>query len=92
MAISTQTANTSSAIDYGSAADATNAAVNACGAYDCRWVVYFVNGCGAVAQARDLSWGWARGGSLYTAESRAIANTPGYGARIVNWACTTGHQ
>lgn len=92
MAISTRTGNTSYAIDYSSSAAAATAAVNACGAADCRWVVYFANGCGAVAQAPDLSWGWGWGSSLSIAKSRAINGAPGRGARIVNWACTTGHQ
>ncbi len=92
MAISTRTGNTSYAIDYSSATAAAAAAVNTCGAADCTWVVYFANGCGAVAQAPDRSWGWSWGSSLSIAESQAIAGTPSYGARIVNWACTTGHQ
>lgn len=92
MAISVRTGNTAYAIDYSSAAAAATAAVNTCGAADCRWVVYFANGCGAVAQASDRSWGWGWGSALSTAESKAIAGAPGYGARIVNWACTTGHQ
>ncbi len=91
MAISQRTGNTSYAIDYGSANAAGAAAVNACRAADCQAVVYFANACGAVAQARDLSWGSGWGSSLSIAKSWAIAGA-GYGAHIVNWACTTGHQ
>jgi len=92
MAISQQTGNTAYAIDYSSAAAAEAAAVEKCSAADCQAVVTFANACGAVAQAPDLSWGWGWGPSLSLAESQAIAGTPGNGAHIVNWACTTGHQ
>jgi len=91
LAISIRTGNTSSAIDYGSAVAATNAAINACHAYDCQWVVYFANACGAVAQAQNLSWGWGWSASLSVAESLATSKA-GYGAHIVNWACTSNHQ
>jgi hypothetical protein len=92
MAISVSTGNTAYAIDYGSAASAEQAAVNSCGASDCKAVVNFANGCGAVAQAPDLSWGWGYGPSRSEAEYQAIVGAPGYGAKILAWACTTGHQ
>jgi hypothetical protein len=91
LAVSVRTGNTSSAIDYGSAVAAENAAVNACGANDCQAVVVFANACGAVAQAGNLSWGSGWGASLSVAESWAISQA-GYGAGIVNWACTSNHQ
>ncbi len=92
MAISLSTGHTSYAIDYGTAASAERAAVNACGVSDCKAVVNFANGCGAVAQAPDLSWGWGYGPSRAEAQYQAIAGAPGYGAQILAWACTTGHQ
>jgi hypothetical protein len=92
LAISVRTGNTSSAINYGSANAAISAAVNTCGAYDCQAVVYFANACGAVAQAQNLSWGSGWGARLSDAESWAIRGTSGYGAHIVNWACTSNHQ
>jgi hypothetical protein len=92
IAISRQTGKTGYSYNYSSAAAAEARAVSECGVADCQTVVWFANGCGAVAQATDLSWGWGWGSSLSTAESYALAGTSGNGARIVSWACTTGHR
>lgn len=92
IAISRQTGNTGYSYNYSSAAAAQAQAVSECGVADCQTVVWFVNGCGAVAQATDLSWGWGWGSSLSVAEAYALAGTSGYGARIVRWTCTTGHR
>ena len=92
IAISRQTGSSGYSYNYSSAAAAEAQAVSNCGVADCQAVVWFANGCGAVAQATDQSWGWGWGSSLYTAESYALAGTSGNGARIVSWACTTSHR
>lgn len=92
IAISQQTGNTGASWDYSSAAAAEARAVSECGVADCQVVVRFANACGAVAQATNRSWGWGWGSSLSIAESYAFANTSGSGARIIRWACTTGHR
>ncbi|MFH5211343.1 DUF4189 domain-containing protein [Antrihabitans spumae] len=91
IAISIDTGATAYAIDYGSAGAAESAAVGSCGQYDCQAVVNFANGCGAVAQAPNGAWGWAYAADRAGAEASAIGATPGAGARIITWACTTGH-
>jgi Domain of unknown function (DUF4189) len=92
IAISRQTGSTGYSYNYSSRAAAEAQAISKCGVADCQAVVWFANGCGAAAQATDQSWGWGWGSSLSIAESYALAGTSGNGARIVSWACTSGHR
>ncbi|GAB2546462.1 hypothetical protein GCM10027167_59490 [Nocardia heshunensis] len=54
------------------AADA--AAIRSCSYYDCEIVLRFTDGCGAVVQGADGTWGWAVGGSLDEAQQNAITS------------------
>ncbi|MEU1207280.1 DUF4189 domain-containing protein [Nocardia sp. NPDC005825] len=49
------------------------AAIRDCASYDCEIVLRFTDGCGAVAQGADGTWGWAVGPSLAEAEQNAVA-------------------
>ncbi|WP_327144495.1 DUF4189 domain-containing protein [Nocardia sp. NBC_01327] len=48
------------------------AAIRDCASYDCTLVLHFTDGCGAVAQGADGTFGWAAGGSRDEAEQAAI--------------------
>ncbi|MEW6128819.1 MAG: DUF4189 domain-containing protein [Acidobacteriota bacterium] len=76
--------------DYATEAQAINSAVERCGVRDCQAVVWFVNGCGALAKG-DKGYGWAIGASRSEAEGKALAECRkrGGGCRIVQWACTS---
>ena len=63
-----------------------------CGPLDCQTVVQVRNGCAAIAQAPNGSWGWGYGGSRAAAQHQATSATPGRGARVLSWVCTTGHH
>lgn len=89
IAISVRTGNIGYAYDQPSAGSAVNAAVRKCGASDCQEIVRVANGCAAVAQAPNRAWGWGYGASRAAAEGAAISGTPGRGARVLQWLCTT---
>ncbi|WP_280255304.1 DUF4189 domain-containing protein [Nocardia wallacei] len=73
IAISFRTGKVASAVNYPSPAEAGRAAdANCGGGRDCSAYVYFVNGCGAVAQAPDESIAWAWGVNREDAEQSAI--------------------
>lgn len=92
IAISPRTGNIGYTIDYPSQASAESSAVNKCGAHDCQVVVVVANGCAAVAQASNRSWGWSYARSPSDAQARAVAAAPGGRARVIKWVCTSGHQ
>ena len=92
IAVSQRTGNVGYAYDHATRDAANSAAVRKCGASDCRVAVYVTNGCVAIAQARNGAWGTAWSGSRAGAEQIAIDHTAGSGARVIGWACTTGHQ
>jgi hypothetical protein len=92
IAISVQTGNIGYAYEQPSGAAAANAAVDKCDARDCREAVRVTNGCAAVAQARNLAWGWAYAASLEEAKKAAVRATPGRGARVLVYACTGAHR
>lgn len=92
IAVSVRTGNLGYVYDYSSAGGARSAAVDKCSAGDCQAVVWASNGCVAVAQAPNLAWGWAYGPSRSAAENQAVSATPGDGARVLAWACTTRYQ
>ncbi|WP_280262021.1 DUF4189 domain-containing protein [Nocardia wallacei] len=60
IALSDSTGTVASAVNYDDAGAADGAAVNHCGVGDCRVVLHFTDGCGAVAQGADrrVAVGW----------------------------------
>jgi len=92
IAVSVQTGNIGYAHGQPSGGAAANAAIDKCNARDCREAVRVTNGCAAVAQARNLAWGWAYAGSLEEAKRAAVRATPGRGARVLAYACTGAHR
>jgi hypothetical protein len=92
IAISVQTGNIGYAYEQPSGGAAASAAVDKCNARGCREAVRVTNGCAAVAQARNLAWGWAYAASLEEAKRAAVRATPGRGARVLAYACTGAHR
>lgn len=73
IAISFETGRTAYAVNYPTPAEAGRAADAYCGGGpDCSAYVYFVNACGAAAEAPDGSVAWAWGVDLVDAEQSAI--------------------
>ncbi|HTF49901.1 MAG TPA: DUF4189 domain-containing protein [Pseudonocardia sp.] len=92
IAISPRTGNVGYTFDHPTRSSAERGAVSRCRASDCQTVVVVANGCAAVAQASNRSWGWAYAGSPSSAQSRAVSAAPGGRARVIKWVCTRGHQ
>ena len=92
IAISFDTGYIGYTYDYPNSAEARSRSVTACGVGDCESVVWFANGCGAVAYARGGYWSWAYGPSRSSAQSGALQRNRGAGAYIVHWNCTTNHS
>ncbi|MBV9312174.1 MAG: DUF4189 domain-containing protein [Pseudonocardia sp.] len=91
IAISMQTGNYGYTYDYPTLADAQYGAISQCSAADCQAVVWVTNGCAAVARAPN-AWGWGYASSLTSAEYEAVSHTPGPGAQVLAWVCTSGHE
>ncbi|MFI7670506.1 DUF4189 domain-containing protein [Nocardia sp. NPDC049526] len=73
IAISFQTGRVAAEVNYAGPAEAGRAADARCGGGpDCSAYVYFVNACGAVAEAPDDSLAWAWGVDLADAEQSAV--------------------
>ncbi|WP_067656158.1 DUF4189 domain-containing protein [Nocardia harenae] len=78
--------------DYADVDQATARALSSCGAADCQSLVWFANGCGAVAYSeRTSTWSWAYGASRRSAQSLAL-NENYSDATIVHWNCTSNHS
>jgi Domain of unknown function (DUF4189)/CARDB len=79
--------------DYPTQAEAINSAVEACGAGDCRAVVWFANSCGSFAIGNGVH-GYARGDTRWVAEERALAECRrrGGGCRIIAGACNSNSR
>lgn len=90
LALSTSERYVGRALDYDSYAEASQAALRACGYADCKVVTRFANGCGAIAESPSY-WGFGNGSSLYSAQSEALYYS-GSGAEIIYWACTSAHD
>ncbi|WP_405165777.1 DUF4189 domain-containing protein [Nocardia sp. NBC_01499] len=91
IALSTSTGLIGYSYDYPDSAGAQARAVRGCGAGDCATVVWFANGCGAVAYSRHsgaYSWGYAA--SRAGAQGKALSNNNS-DAYIVHWNCTSNH-
>jgi hypothetical protein len=91
IAISFDSGNIGYSYDYGDVGSAKNRAINGCGYGDCQSVVWFSNGCGAVAYAPGGYWSWSYGRSRGAAQSSALGANRGSGAYIVHWNCTSNH-
>ncbi|MFD6271834.1 DUF4189 domain-containing protein [Nocardia asteroides] len=72
LALSSEEAVVASAVNYGSWAAASQAALAECGVWDCQIVVEFRNACGAVAQGADYRFGWAWDHNQAAAERAAV--------------------
>lgn len=91
IALSTSTGLIGYSYDYPDSAAAQARAVRSCGAGDCESVVWFANGCGAVAYSnRSGAYSWAYAASRGRAQSKALSYNDS-GAYIVHWNCTSNH-
>lgn len=74
--------------DHSSRRSAEGAAVNSCGRYDCK-VLWFKNGCGAVAAGPD-GWGSGWGGNRRRAEREAYNSCSNNSdqCRVIRWQCS----
>ncbi|WP_330229538.1 DUF4189 domain-containing protein [Nocardia sp. NBC_00508] len=91
IALSTSTGLIGYSYDYPDSASAQRRAVSSCGAADCSTVVWFRNGCGAVAYSSNSgSWSWGYASSRRAAQGQALAHNDS-AAYIVHWNCTSNH-
>ncbi|WP_167837553.1 DUF4189 domain-containing protein [Nocardia altamirensis] len=91
IALSTSTGLIGYSYDYPDSAAAQSRAVRQCGAGDCQSVVWFANGCGAVAySSRTGTYSWSYAASRSRAQSKALSNNYS-DAYIVHWNCTSNH-
>ncbi|WP_280253360.1 DUF4189 domain-containing protein [Nocardia abscessus] len=91
IALSTSTGLIGYSYDYPTSSAAQQRAVSSCGAADCESVVWFRNGCGAVAYSSGSgSWSWGYASSRRSAQSQALRHNDS-DAYIVHWNCTSNH-
>ena len=79
--------------DHPSREAAERAALAACRkhAKDCRNVLWFKNGCGALAvSAKAYGWGWGSTQALADAEAVKACAKHAKGCKVTSKACTTG--
>jgi hypothetical protein len=79
--------------DHPSQDAAERAALSACGqsASDCRGVLWFKNGCGALAvSAKVYGWGWGTTQALADAEAIKACTKHALGCKVTRQICTTG--
>ena len=90
IAYSTESGAVGYSNDFSSRAGAENRALAECGA-DCEVVVWFKNGCGALATGADNGWGSAWATSRAAAETTALANCANEttSCTIERWVCTS---
>ncbi|WP_422744898.1 DUF4189 domain-containing protein [Mycobacterium sp. WMMD1722] len=90
IAVSPNTGKVGYAQGYNSALDAERAAIGLCSARDCRAVVNFTKGCGAVAQAPNAAWasGVDRDNAGAQRMSLVSCSKYGPGCRVVGVACS----
>ncbi|MEB3337148.1 MAG: DUF4189 domain-containing protein [Leptolyngbyaceae bacterium] len=81
--------------DYATRRAAETRALSECesnaGTGDCEVLVWFKNGCGALATAPDGAYGSGWAGNRTGAEDQAISSCSQYarGCRVKRWVCTT---
>ncbi|WP_082703133.1 DUF4189 domain-containing protein [Mycobacterium sp. IS-1496] len=90
IAVSPDTGRVGYTQGFNSAVEAERAAVGLCRARDCRPVVNFTKGCGAVAQAPDASWAPGVGRDSASAQRFALISCSRYGpgCRMVGVSCS----
>lgn len=90
IAVSPDTGKVGYTKGFNSAIEAERAAIGLCSARDCRAVVNFTKGCGAVAQAPDASWAPGVGRDSAGAQRLALISCSrhGSGCRVVGVSCT----
>jgi hypothetical protein len=90
IAVSPDTGRVGYTKGFNSAIEAERAAIGLCNARDCRAVVNFTKGCGAVAQAPNATW--APGVSRDSAGAQKLAliscSRNGPGCRVVGVSCS----
>jgi len=77
--------------DHPSRKAAERAAISACSKYadDCRTVVWFKNGCGAVStSAKVYGWGWGKTQALADAEAMKACGKHASGCKVKRQVCT----
>ncbi len=95
MAYSVSTGSHGYSYDYATPQQATNVAIRFCEQYaqagDCKSLVVFKNGCGALARASDYSAGSGWGANRAAAESYALQSCQRYGpnCKVIRWVCTS---
>ncbi|MFI9510189.1 DUF4189 domain-containing protein [Nocardia sp. NPDC052566] len=89
IAVSSSTGRYGYSYDYPSYAAAEGRALSGCGAGDCKVLVSWRNGCGALAYSSKY-WSAGAASTLPAARSKALAANP-YSAVIEHWNCTTGY-
>ncbi|MGQ4597618.1 DUF4189 domain-containing protein [Nocardia sp. R6R-6] len=91
IALSTSTGLIGYSYDYPDSASARRRAVSSCGVGDCSTVVWFRNGCGAVAYSSGTgTWSWGYASSRRSAQGQALLRNDS-DAYIVHWNCTSNH-
>jgi hypothetical protein len=90
IAVSLDTGRVGYTKGYNSAIEAERAAIGLCNARDCRAVVNFTKGCGAVAQAPNASWAPGVGRDSAGAQKMALISCSrhGPGCRVVGVSCS----
>lgn len=90
IAVSPNTGRVGYTKGFNSALDAERAAIGLCNARDCRAVVNFTKGCGAVAQAPNASWAPGVGRDGAGAQKVALVSCSrfGPGCRVVGVSCS----
>lgn len=90
IAVSPNTGKVGYTNGFNSAVEAERAAIGLCNARDCRAVVNFTKGCGAVAQAPDASWAAGVDRESAAAQKRALISCSRYGpgCRVIGVSCS----
>jgi hypothetical protein len=90
IAVSPDTGRVGYTKGFNSAVEAERAAIGLCNARDCRAVVNFTKGCGAVAQAPNASWASGVGRDGAGAQKVALISCSRYGpgCRVVGVSCS----
>jgi hypothetical protein len=90
IAVSPNTGKVGYTQGFNSALEAERAAIVLCNVRDCRAVVNFTKGCGAVAQSPDASWAPGVDRDSASAQRMALLSCSRYGpgCRVVGVSCT----
>lgn len=90
IAVSLNTGRVGYTQGFNSAIEAERGAIGLCNARDCRAVVHFTKGCGAVAQAPDSTWFPSVARDAASAQKLALISCSRYGpgCRVVGVSCT----